>query len=67
MLEVHDPRIVVVLPGKESLREICRVGVRKRMGVRVPTPKAKVQTADAGSVVVDYNNLFVMGPELDIV
>ena len=67
ILEVHNPRIVVVLSREKRLREIRWMGICKRMGVRVPTPKAEIQTADTGSVVVDHNDFFVVGPELDII
>lgn len=56
ILEIADPRVIVVLAGEERFAEIGRVRVGERMGVCVPAAEADVETADAGAVVVyDYD------------
>lgn len=56
VLEIADPRIIVILAGEERLAEIGRVRVGERMCVCVPAAEADVETADAGAVVVyDYD------------
>lgn len=65
ILEIADPRIIVVLAGEERFTEIGRVRVGERMGVRVPAAEADVETADAGAVVVYDYDLGVMRGKVD--
>ena len=67
VLEVHDPRVVVVLPREERRERVRGVHVRERVRVRVPAPEAQVEPADARVVVVDDDDLLVVRPELDVV
>jgi hypothetical protein len=57
VLEVHNPCIIIVLPREEGSREIGRVDVGEGMGLGVPAPEAKIETANAGALVVYYNYL----------
>ena len=56
-MKIHDPRIVVVLTGEKGARKVCRVDVGERMGAGVPPPETEVESADAGEMVVDYDDL----------
>ena len=67
LLEVHDPRIIVVLPGEEGLGEVRGVCIGERMGVRVPATEAEIEATNAGAVVVDDDYFLVMGPEFDVI
>ena len=67
VLEVHDPRVVVVLAREERRERVRGVHVRERVRVRVPAPEAEVEPADARVVVVDDDDLLVVRPELDVV
>lgn len=56
VLEIADPRVIVVLTREERFGEIGGVGVGEGVGVCVPAAEADVEAADAGAVVVyDYN------------
>lgn len=65
MLEIHDPRIVVILTGEESAGEIGRMNVGERMVMAIPSPITEVEAANASKVVVDNDDLLVVGPEFD--
>ena len=67
VLEVHDARVVVVLPREERAREVERVRVGERVRVCVPAAEAEVEPADARAVVVDDDDLFVVRPVFDVV
>jgi hypothetical protein len=56
-MKIHDPRIVVVLTGEQGAREVGRVDVSERVSAGVPPPETEVESADAGEVVVNYNDL----------
>ena len=66
-LEVEHTSIVVVLPREQSFREVGRMDIRQRVGVGVPSAKAKIETTDTGTVLVYNYNFFVMGPKLNII
>lgn len=57
ILEVHDPRIVVVLTREEGAGELGRMDVCKGMSMGVPAAEAEVETADTGEVIVHNDNL----------
>jgi hypothetical protein len=65
VLEVHDARIIVILPGEHGERKIGRVHVCEGVRVRVPAAKAEVESADTRVVVVDDDDLLVVRPEFD--
>jgi hypothetical protein len=67
ILEIKDPRVVVILSGEKRLAEVERMGVRERVRVCVPAAEAEIEAADAGAVVVDHNELLVMRPVFDVV
>ena len=67
VLEVHDARVVVVLTREERRIRVVWVDVCKRVRVRVPTAEAEVETANARVMVVDDDDLLVVGPELNII
>jgi hypothetical protein len=67
VLEIHNPSIVVVLPGEKGVCELRGVYVGKRVRVGVPAAKAEVEPANAGEVLVDYDDFFVVGPEFDTI
>jgi hypothetical protein len=60
VLEIHDPRVIVVLARKERSLEGGGMDVGERMVVGVPTPETEVESADAGEVVVDHDDLCKM-------
>lgn len=59
ILEVHDARVIVILPGKQCAPEISRMHVCERMRGRIPAAEAEVETAYTGAVVVDNNKLYL--------
>lgn len=66
-LEVRNTGVVVVLPSEERTREFHGMDVRQGMVVGIPSSEAQVQATNSSKVVVDNNDLFVVGPELDAV
>ena len=56
-LEIHQPRVVVVLAREQRALEMRRMRVGERVRVRVPAPEAEIEPADAGAVVVDDDDL----------
>jgi hypothetical protein len=61
ILEIHDPRVVVILAGEEGGREGGGMDVGERVSAGVPPPETKVKSANAGEVVVDYDDLWKVG------
>lgn len=57
ILEILDTSIIVILSGEQSAREVGGVHIREGVGVSVPPPKAEVEPANTGVVVVNDNNL----------
>lgn len=67
VLEIHDPRVVVILTREYGAEKFGGMNVRERVTVCVPTTEAEIETTYARVVVVDNNNLFVVGPEFDAI
>ena len=65
VLEVHDPRVVVILTGEKCLREVRRVHIGERVRMRVPSSEAEIKSTDASIVVVDNDDFLVVRPEFD--
>lgn len=57
VLEIHNPRIVVVLSREQRALKICRMHVGQRVCVGVPAPEGEVKAADTCAVVVHDNKL----------
>ena len=66
-MEVRDASVVVILAWKEGARKICRVCVRQRVILGVPTAKTNVKTANTSAMVVNDNDFLVVRPKLDII
>jgi hypothetical protein len=61
VFKVHDTGVIVVLSNPDFLSDIS-VQVCERMGVVVPTSKARVETAPEHHTVVDDNSFVMVGP-----
>ena len=66
ILEVDNASVVVVLAWEECLREVCRVSVGERV-YRDACPSARSRGRGRRCMVVDYDDLLVVGPELDVI
>jgi hypothetical protein len=66
-MEVHDTSIVVVLAREECLIELSGVNISQRVVVSIPSPEAKIQATDSRKVIVNNDDLLVVGPELNAV
>lgn len=65
ILEIHHPRIIIILSREQRLAEIRRMAIGTGVVVGVPAAETEVEAADAGVVVVNDDDFFVVGPELD--
>lgn len=66
-MEVHNTRVVVVLTREESFIELSGMNVSQRMVMSIPSPEAEIQATDSRKMIVNNDDLFVMGPELNAV
>lgn len=57
ILEIHDTSIIIILPWEQGAREVGGVHVREGVGMSIPPPKAKVEPANTGVVVVNDDDL----------
>jgi hypothetical protein len=57
VLEVHNPCVIVVLSREEGSGEIGGVDVGEGVNLGVPAPEAKIETANAGALVIYYDYL----------
>lgn len=54
IMEVEDPRVVVVLTREDSLVDILGMRIGDRMLVCVPAAKAHIEAAHESNLPVDY-------------
>lgn len=57
ILEIHNSGIIVILARKECARELGGVDVGQHVVMRVPSPETEIESANAGKVVVNYDDL----------
>lgn len=62
VFEVHDTIVVEVLTGPDLVGDAFRVHIRQAVLMVVPTAEAEIEATNEGHLVVNDNELFVMGP-----
>jgi hypothetical protein len=60
VVKVQDPGIVVVLAGKQGATEIPWVDISQGMIPDVPPSKTKIESTDAGAMIVDHHDLEIV-------
>jgi hypothetical protein len=62
IMEVKNPRIVVVLTGEDGLIDILRVSISNGVLVGIPATEAKIQATHESDLTVNQAQLLVVGP-----